>query len=287
MSNNKFGFEAAFQAAEQQSSNSAPKQKFDYLKIDATPKQIRFLTLDGAESVYRYSEHYVKFKNDWSRSYSCPDYQNDGPSTCMLCKIKSGAEVIQNNYGMKFIMQVIERDAPVMNAEGKPTEETADKLKVFKFSPFLMQSLSAYYQQNGDLGDRDYKISLIDNPDSSSKIKKVYVIVPASKKAIPLDDESEELAEKRAKLSDIEPPYDEADINRMLTFKPKGDMAVSKEETKKNLKKFLDDDEDDTLSSLPKVSSVDIEVPAAVGAAVEDDDEDAEFWATLKKKKAQ
>ena len=74
----KFGYEVVEETAEKAQSK---RQVFQYLKIgkNTPPKQVRFITVDEKESILTYAEHYVKFNNDWSRSYSCPDFMNDAP----------------------------------------------------------------------------------------------------------------------------------------------------------------------------------------------------------------
>lgn len=277
----KFGFEVAIAKAEE-SNSSTTRPQFDYFKAEGTPKRIRFITVDGMnKSVLTYSEHYVKFNNGWSRSYSCPDAENDeGPSSCLLCKTKKGSEVEENNYSLKFIMQIVERDAPVLNEKRIATGKIADKVKVWKFSPFLMTSLKPFIQLYGDIGDRDYDIALIDNPDTTSKMKKIYVIEPVSRKAKELDTETEELIATKPALLTVEPAYDEVDINKMLAMKKQSGKPEVKEEVKKNLKSFLADDEDDEEVSVPKEES-----KVKVAETTDDDDDDDDFFANLKANK--
>src|ERR1700680_1408672 len=106
----KLGLEAAIEASDKAAKKSL---KLDYFKVESTPKTIRFITVGGmSESIMTYYEHYVKFRNGWSRAFSCPD-DTPGSATCVICKYKTGVngDILENNYGTKFIMQVIERDS--------------------------------------------------------------------------------------------------------------------------------------------------------------------------------
>lgn len=288
----KLGFDIADTTAE----NSQKKTtRYNYLsvKADAPAKQIRFVTVDGdAQSILSYSEHYVKFNNTWSRAFSCPDFMNDGPSTCIICKVKAGknADVLENNFANKFIMQVIERDAKDPDPETKriPTEGT-DTLKAFKFSPFLWTTLNAYRKENGTLGDRDYMISMVKTM-TAGKSKIAYIVEPVTDEASPLTKADKVLIMDKPNLLDIEPAYDEAEFNRMQAMtSTTGDAEVA--DVKSTINEFLGggskaESDEDILSSLPTVKSK----PDSVAVADEDDDDEdddnKEFFKTLKKHKA-
>jgi hypothetical protein len=274
----KTGFDnitAEVESNQQQKTNV----KYVYFKVTDKPKQLRFLTLDGENSVIFYHEHFTEFKNGWKRSTSCPDYNNTGDKKCLLCLSRKGKDedILKDNCGPKIAMQVIERG----------DEGTEDKLKVFKFSPFLWNKIVAFFKQYGDLGDRDYTLEMHKETDASNKSTVNYEMYPVSKRAIPLSDEDLALAEKRASLFDVEPRYDEDQIRKIMSRdKPGGDMQVSRASVDDTLAKFLgagaskpaaDDDDDDVV-----IAKKPIAVPAA---DEEDDDDEAEFFNSLKAKK--
>ena len=278
----KFGFEAAFAKTDEEINKNQPVAKLDYFKAEETPKIIRFVTEDNdAGSVVTYTEHYVQFHSTWSKSYACADGDNDGPSRCMLCGIKSGKEVIKNDCGVKFLTLVVERDA--RNKDG----EVADRLKQWKLSPYVMTNLKGYFEKYGTLGDRDYRIALIDNPDKNSKVKKIYMIEPVTKRAEELDDETRELIKSRPSLDSLIPAYDEKDININITRKSKEE---TKAETKQNIKKILDDEDDDDTVASPKKSFTlddDDDMPSKSKSVLDDDDDEdnIELFRKLRNKK--
>ena len=285
----KLGFDTADKITEESQKKSV---RYNYLKVDNTPKQIRFITVDGDEnSLLSYSEHYVKFNNTWSRAYSCPDFQNEGPSTCIICKVKAGknGDVLENNTGSKFIMQVIERNAKDPDSETHKTPEVGvDTLKVFKFSPFLWQTLNAFRKDNGTLGDRDYFISLIKST-TNGKTKIAYVVEPVTKNVSPLTKADKLLIVEKPNLEDIEPPYDEVDFNNMLAKEAVNGSVSEPIDVKSTINEFLGSaltskptvvDTEDVLETLPKANGK-VTVP-------DDDDDDSsaeqEFFQMLKKK---
>lgn len=276
----KLGLDAAIEASDKAAKKSL---KLDYFKVEETPKTIRFITTGGmSKNIMTYYEHYVKFKNEWSRAFSCPD-DAKGPSTCVICKMKVGAngDILENNYGTKFIMQVIER-----NAKDKDGN-VADRVKVFKFSPFLMSTLKAYIDTHGDLGDRDYNISLL-KEKQGGKQKIAYIVEPVTKKASPTSDEDDVLIEGRVDLLDTEPAYDEAEILRMAAMVKQGASADTS--VRETLNDFLSskDDDDDILGSLSKVTASSGTVSASTASSDDDEDEDddKEFFKTLRKHKS-
>lgn len=282
----RLGFDIADKVTEESNKKGV---RYNYFKVEDKPKQIRFITVDGdANSLLSYSEHYVKFNNSWSRAFSCPDFMNDGPSTCIICKVKAGknGDVQENNFGNKFIMQVIERNAKDPDPETKvvPTEGV-DTLKVFKFSPFLWTTLNAFRKENGTLGDRDYRITLL-KPMVNGKQKITYVVEPVTDSAAPLSKADKALLIERPSLEDIEPPYDEAEFNRLAALTVNSNGASEPIDVKSTLQEFLNTKDDDILSSLPSTKPT-----AAVAAAEtvevdeEDKDDDAEFFKTLRKHK--
>ena len=298
----KLGFEVAVKVAEDQAQASqanAEKKLLERFKVEDTPKTIRFVTLDGVrKSVLTYAEHYVKYNNGWSRYYSCPDADNDGAPTCVLCKLRKGTDVAELSYGMKHLMQVVERNSPVLDSKYQPTRDEdgeiikEDRLKLFKFPPGLMTTLKSYMDEYGDLGDRDYKISFIANPDTNSKLKKIYNIVPVGTKAKALSDETEELLESRVKdISELEPVYDEVAINKILNYVPKATASGVTEETKANIKKYLEDDDEEVpvtkVASKVSTDDEDEVVPVAKKKAVldEDDDDTVDFFKLAKRNK--
>jgi hypothetical protein len=276
----KLGIEAAIEA-----NDKAVKKalKLDYFKVESTPKTIRFITEDDmSKNIMTYYEHFVRFKNTWTRYFSCPD-DTPGSSTCVICKFKTGAngDILENSYGTKFIMQVIERDSK--DKEGN----VADRVKVFKFSPFLMGTLKAYIDTYGDLGDRDYHISLL-NETKDGKKKIAYIVEPATKKAVPTSDEDDILIADRVDLLDTEPIYDESEILKLAALTAitkQGPATDEMTSIKDTLTEFLStkDENDDILGNLPKVTdTVTIELPVD-----DDDEEDKDFFRkTLKKYKS-
>jgi len=291
----KLGFDVAEQIAEESNKKGV---RYNYIKIDDKPKQVRFITVDGdANSIYSYSEHFVKFNNSWIRAFSCPDFMNDGPSTCIICKAKAGknADVLENNFANKFLMQIIERDAKDPDPETKriPIDGT-DTLKVFKFSPFLWQTLNAFRKENGTLGDRDYNISLL-KPVVNGKVKMTYVVEPVTAKSAPLTKDDLALIADKPSLEDIEPAYDEAEFNRLAALTTTNGVSEPID-VKNTLQEFLGGSvkEDDILDSLPVAKSKTKSAPVAEAEAVvadtdDDDSEDAtdtkEFFRSLKKHK--
>ena len=199
-------------AVEKNESSTGPKQRFEYFSPGEDPTTVRLLTIDKDDSIVTYQEHFVIFKNNWKKSVSCPDFENDGPRKCILCKIGTGQGIQQNNYNTKYLMQGIVRG-------------DEDKIKVVKISSLLMTALIPYIRENGDLGDRDYNISLVPNPDTNSKLKKVYVVEPASKKATPLSSSDKALAETKYNLSEVEPAYNEEELLRMINMEPASSPA--------------------------------------------------------------
>jgi len=264
----KIGFGKAAQEAkkiqeEVQAKNN--QQEVSWLKIGDEPTQIRFITTDPEKCVVQYAEHFVQFNNNIYRGFQCAD---DGKetNTCKLCNLtvaKDGsADVKQNQYKVKFVMQVIERDAEVTDPDTKVVS-VQDVVKAYKFTSFLMDgTLNKFYDDYGDIGDRDYKLSLVDNPDTASKLKKIYVMVPVSKNPRPLDEASQELLENIPDLESLIPPYDLEEINKLLKLKSKvvakpteaqqnvDDFLAATGITKLNSSSLLDDDEEEDLSAL-------------------------------------
>jgi hypothetical protein len=277
----KMGFTVAKEKAEEANKSTA---KYNYFKLEPNKdaKRIRFITVDGPEaSILTYDEHYLKFKNTWSRPFSCPDYDNDGEKTCQICKADKGPslDITQDQFGRKFIMQVIERG--VDGAE--------DTLKVFKFSPFLFTTLLSYYDKTGDLGDRDYTIAMIKEKDENNKEKMRYEVLPVTAKKEKLSPEDLELIETRAKLSDIEPAYDMNEVRRLAAMelgggKPNAPSASSLigdllgVKVPKKPATVVADDDEDTEPTVVKSSTT------TLVADEEEDDEDAHnFFNALKK----
>jgi hypothetical protein len=287
----KLGFDLAEKVAEETQKKTA---RYPFLKVDDKPKQIRFITVEGDEnSILTYAEHYVKFNNTWSRAYSCPDFQNEAPSSCIICKVKAGknADVLENNTGNKFLMQVIERNARDADPETKQIpEHGVDTVKSFKFSPFLWQTLNAYRKENGTLGDRDYMISLI-KTTTNGKTKVAYVVEPVTEEATPLTKADKVLILDKPALVDLEPAYDEADFNTMLAKEASGSSSSETINVKDTINEFLGsstktsnkppvDEDEDVLASLPTVKSK----PAPADDDDDDDDDNKEFFKMLKKK---
>jgi hypothetical protein len=238
-----------------------PKTKYEYFKVTTQPKRIRFLTLDGDSSILIYAEHFVEFNNGWRRSVSCPDFDLKAGETksCPICKAKKGVDLVKNDYGTKIMMQIIDR------SEGE------DKIKIFKFSPFLWTTLLAFHKENGDLGDRDYNISMDKVVGENNRESTVYNVTPASKKAMPLTDEDEELAATRNSLTDIEPILSDKEILELMSKEASGPQA-NEENVKSTLNKFFEEKTPETvMDNLGSDSD-------------EDDEEDtAAFFRSLKK----
>jgi hypothetical protein len=272
----KLGFEIANKTAEESQKKGA---RYNYLKVvpNNPPKQIRFDTVDGdANSILTYAEHYVKFHNGWSKSFSCPDFMNEDVATCEICKAKSGktGDIAQNQLGNKFLMQVIERDAKDPDPETKKIpEDGVDTVKAFKFSPFLWTTLLAYYKENETLGDRDYMISMV-KTTANGKDKIAYVVEPVTAEAKALTKADKVLLAEKPNLVDIEPPYDIIEFNRLKDMQS-GD-AESPVNVKDTINSFLGGA--DELSTLPTVKS-----PVAASDDDDDDNDEAEFFKTLKK----
>jgi len=280
----KLGIDAAIEASDKAAEQAAKKAlKLEYFKVEDTPKTIRFITTDGmAKSIMTYYEHYVTFRNGWSRAFSCPD-DTPGSSTCVICKYKTGAngDIVANNYGTKFIMQVIERDSK--DKEGN----VADRVKVFKFSPFLMGTLKAYIDAYGDLGDRDYHISLLkETKDGKQKI--AYIVEPATKKAVSTSDEDDALIETKVGLLETEPAYDEAEIIRLAAMVKQGPPTEEKTSVQDTLTEFLSAKDEDILGSLPKTTNSKKTDSVAIEPSEDEDEDndDKEFFKTLKKHKS-
>jgi hypothetical protein len=261
----KFGFSVAEEKLEQTAKQNA---KYDWFKVTDKPQTIRFLTLDGNESILTYAEHYTVFKNTWTRSSSCPDYDQPGQTTCIICNSKKGPNsgIKKDQYGVKFLMQIIARD-----------ESGEDKIKVFKFSPFLWTTLLAFYKEYSDLGDRDYEISMVKEIGEDNKEKTRYIVEPVSKRAVALTAADKALADTRAALTDIEPSYDALKIQEImemeeLSNKPKQEVSKTVNDFMANLAKN-------------KMAETELEEKAPVNTTEPEEDEDdtAEFFKTLKK----
>jgi hypothetical protein len=261
----KLGFDIVEEKMEKmQQQKQQPKTTINYFKVGSEPKRIRFLTLDGNDSILIYAEHFVQFNNGWNRSISCPDFdlKPGQAKTCPLCKAKKGVDLVKNDFGTKIMMQIIDRS------------EDEDKVKVYKFSPYLWSTLLAFHKEYGDLGDRDYNISMEKVIGENNRETTSYVVTPCSKKPMPLTDEDEELAETRLSLADIEPIHAEAEI-RELMAKEASNAKINEENVKSTLNKFFEDKPSNTTTDDIVTSNTDDD---------DDDEETAEFFRTLKRK---
>lgn len=270
----KLGFNVASKAAEE--AQKSTRQKFDYFKTTDEAKQIRLITIDGEKnSILTYGEHYVVFKNGWSRSFSCPDFDGEGERKCLICSAKKGPghDILRDDYGTKFIMQLLDRED--------------SKVKVHKFSSFLWTTYAAYFEEYGDLGDRDYTIALIREKDDKGKVKPRYEVMPVTKKAAKLTEEDLAILETRNQLTDIEPPYNEADILSIMQKEASSDAPVSRETIANKISNFLGDSgikKPTAESLLGSLTTKPANVAEAKEAEAEAEDEDeTDFFKTLKK----
>jgi hypothetical protein len=260
----KFGFSNI--SNEVETAQKAPV-RYEFFKVTDEPKQIRFLTLDGENSIAMWMEHFTEFKNTWKRSTSCPDYEAEKGSEkkCLICQSRKGRDedIVRDNCNVKIAMQVIER------LDG----EEGDKLKVFKFTPFLWNTIKQYFEEYGDLGDRDYTLSMNKNIDGTGKTSIVYEMTPATRKPTPLTAADKELASKRAKLEDVEPKYNEQEIRNIMSKDKAGGTSIpQKSEVANMFSQFLS--EASNVEETPKVVNS--------KETAEDDDDEEEFFKSLK-----
>lgn len=281
----KKGFgEAETKATE--STKSGARYAYFKTEVDKV-KTVRFVTVDGGtNSISTYAEHFTKFKNGWSRSTSCPDYNNEpgDRKTCLLCTTPNkgpGEDIVRDDYGTKMIMQVIERGCG---------EQGEDVLKVFKFSPFFFTTIVAFHKEYGDLGDRDYSLQMFKDPgDRPGRDKTRYEMIPLSKKPTPTSDGDDVIIALRASLDDIEPKYDESEIRKIMAMPDKPASNAVKAKANDAIAGFMSTIAPVKKDSAPvAVSDETDETPAPrtktapVAVADDDDDDTTDFFAALR-----
>jgi len=225
------------EAANEDDKHAKKNTNFDYLKLDANPKTIRFITTGGiSKNIMTYDEHFVRFKNNWTRYYECPDDTADS-SLCIICtKFKAGinGDVLEQSLGKKNVMQVIERDSVE-----KKTGITADRVKVFKFPPMFHNILKPFINGANDVGDRDYNVSMVKNQEHG-KLNILYSLEPVTSKPTPLSDEDKALIVDLANVNDLYPPYNEKEITRLVAMTP-GQNGKTGTNGNTDTKSFADD----------------------------------------------
>ena len=276
------GFGAAKVAVEENQKAQAENIKFERLSIkqDEAPKTVRFLVLDGDDSVITFTEHWTEFHNGWKRNFVCPNDQL-GQDNCLVCRGPKSIYVTDQRKPAHMI-QVIDRE------DGK--------VKVWKFSPMAMAGLLEHLNNLGNISDRDYTIQFVKNEDGNKndgiKTKFYYIIEPVSDKPQKATAADAQLAAGRYTLADLIPKYDEENLEKI--------SKMTKEESQKGAAKPNPDDlaKDflskvgkganlvaDFASILPKKSAepaaAEAVEPEAVVAETSGDVANAEFLAVL------
>lgn len=206
----KSGFGAAQAAVEQAEKNA--KGAVEYKKFtvekDADPKRVRFLTIDGDDSVLTFTEHWTTMNNGWKRNFACPN-EDLGDDKCVVCRGKKKVDYQDDQRKNRHLIQLIDR--------------STGELQVWPFSPMAMALLLEHLNTFGNISDRDYEIQFLDNEggkaDANIKAKFFYVIKPAGE-VTPLSAADQELASKRYNLHDLVPKYDEENLERIMKMLP-------------------------------------------------------------------
>lgn len=286
----KVGFKQAIENAEKKQQSSDKKKSLPYLRVSETPVVIRFDTTNGEDSLVEFGQHYVKFNNGWTKTYSCPDYGKDGERTCVVCKSKKGVDVVDNNFTRNYGMRIIEREAvvedkeldsegnliPVLDKDGNPKTHTEDVVKYYKFSAFVMTNyITPIYTETEDVGDRDYEVYSSKEKNDKGQERTVYHFEPVSTKARPLSKEDKVLLAEATPLENIEPPYDENHFNetKVKELRAGGNRTASAPITEESIAGFFKQD-DDTPTQLDDISNLIKNGRNAKPAADEDDGDD-------------
>jgi hypothetical protein len=212
----KSGFGAAQNAVEEAKKSFRDKVEYNkfQVKTGEDAKRVRFLILDGDDSVLTFREHWTEMKNTWKCNFACPN-EELGDDNCIVCSGKKDVDFLSDQRKNAHILQLINR--------------ATSQVEVWKFSPMAMATLLENLKEHTNITDRDYSVQFVENDENVTGIKAryLYLINPIGEPA-PMSQADNELASTRYDLKQIIPVYDEENIKRIMAMKPSDGKPTAK-----------------------------------------------------------
>lgn len=223
--------EAQKEIESQRNRPKGPRANWFKLKEVGATADVRFLEENDEVEFHRIHKVDVAY-SQYPLDVLCVDQKNDG-TPCPGCEMG----LVRSWKGW---INLIERNAPVLNEDGSKTGETADRVAIWSSGPNLFTQLDELNDEWDGLSSRDFtaKRKVEANGITSYAISPIKGQKNEEKK-FPLSDEDKELAKNKADLSRYTTVPSYEDFQKTISGESREDKSSNDSSSAKPKNPFL------------------------------------------------